>query len=183
MSTQDIFGRKSASFGGSFSADDAILSFAGTGINTQTNSDIPLLVQQFQVSYQQTTSMLFDLTSEKVFFVRGRAQGEGGMDQIIGPVKLASLFLRNYGDVCQIDKNTFTVSFKARCDSEDSTASTNTQQTLQLSYVLFNRIAFSGTAQNMLFTTQAGFMFADLKDTTSQNLALPNPTPITPGQG
>jgi hypothetical protein len=164
MST-DIFGRKSAGHGGSFSADDAILTFAG--------QDVPLLVQQFQVNYQQTTSMLFDLTSADVYFVRGRAEGDGSMDQIIGPVRLSSNFLRNYGDVCRVKQNNFDVEFKAACDSTVAGSSTSAVQKLNLRYVLFNRISFGGTAQNMLFTTQAAFMFAELQDASNPGTILP----------
>jgi enoyl-CoA hydratase/carnithine racemase len=97
----DVYNRRLATGGESFSADDALLTFAGAqGSSLLGSAGTPLVLQNFQVNYQQPVNMLFDLSSPVIHFVRGRAVGSGALGQIFGPAQLQIAFLKTYGDVC-----------------------------------------------------------------------------------
>lgn len=169
----DVFNRQVSTFGGSFSADDAIIVFPNiiatdvtTGAQTQTQANVPLLLQDFSVNYQQSTSMLYDLTTSNVYFVRGRAAGQGSMNQILGPARLSMAFLRTYGNVCRVDKNMMNIKMRAGCDSVGDAAqyAKSYDQSIICGMSLVDRLSFSGAAQNMLISQAVGFTFAYMSE-------------------
>ena len=114
---QEFFGRTASTFGGAFSADDALMTFpAITSPNgTAQRAEVPLLLQQAGFNYQQQITRLYELTSNAVYYVAGRAQGTGQLNQVLGPVKLSQNFLRTYGAVCRAGTNVLHFSMAAGC--------------------------------------------------------------------
>lgn len=108
----DIFGQNSATYGGSFSADDAIMTFSqlrdASGANI--GGSVPLLLQNMQMQYQQAITRLFNLSNSSIYLVRGRAQGNCNLTQVIGPAKISQAFLNTYGNVCNAATNNFDIS-------------------------------------------------------------------------
>lgn len=165
----DIFNRTIGGVGNSFSADQAVLTFAGTGVNSAdlAKGDTPLLVQNFTLSFQQPVTMLFDMSSPKLHFVRGRSSGQGQIGQIFGPAKLQSAFLKAYGNVCNVANNRLQFTILAACNQGglNDEGEFEVSQTLECSYVVLNSIGFSGTAQDMMINQSVGFMFGALSST------------------
>jgi hypothetical protein len=158
----DIFNRSIGKVAGAFSADDAILTFNGV---RGLASDIPLLVQNLSVAYQQPVTMLFDMSSNDVVWTRGRATGQGSIGQIYGPAKLQNTFLELYGDVCRVDQNLIEFTISGNCRTTGSAAANANflaSNKLACHYVVISNLGISGTAQDMLFSQNIGYMFKAL---------------------
>jgi hypothetical protein len=80
----DIFGyRRSAKPQGAFSTEDSVLTFGavdGQGIDNPAG----FLVQQWNLQYQQQVQEIFELGSNKLYWSKGRPQGSGSLNRVIG---------------------------------------------------------------------------------------------------
>jgi len=124
---------------------------------------IPLLLQNVQFGYQQQITRLYELVSNAVYYVAGRAQGTGQLGQILGPAKLSEAFLRNYGSVCRADRNQLSFEMTTGCVG-DSIRST---QTFTAEFVVLNSVQISIAAESMLIQQNVGMMIGSLGTTTS----------------
>ena len=101
----DIFGyRRSAKPAGAFSTEDSILTFGavdGEGITNPAG----FLVQDWNVRYGQQVQEIFELGSNKLYWSKGRPQGDGSLTRVVGfqPPSTDSgtgLFPRAAYDIC-----------------------------------------------------------------------------------
>ena len=82
---QDIFGFKDAGFGGIFSADEAKFT-----VDTIGGED--MLIQNFQLQYQQQFQPIYEFGSSKVWFSRTHAAGTLTIGRIVGAFDLIGHF-------------------------------------------------------------------------------------------
>ena len=164
MAREEIFGRTASTFGGAFSADDALMSFPGIvdlGWNAQRAS-VPLLLQNASFSYAQQITRLYDLTSPSIFYVAGRAQGAGQLGQILGPARLSQNFLRTYGNVCRAATNVLHFAMQAGCTTGAGGTGTaaglnwRNLHAFSANFVVVNSIALQMAAESMLIQQNIG---------------------------
>lgn len=162
MTARDIFGSKSATFGGAFSADDAFIQFPVRDANGRpTTAEIPLLLQNASFNYQQEITRLYELTSSNIYYVRGRSQGTGQLSQVLGPAKLSQNFLRKYGSVCNAADNILHFSMLNGCQgiSESGVSSAGSWEnshSFTAKFVVINSIGLQMAAQSMIIQQTIG---------------------------
>jgi hypothetical protein len=142
----DIFGRESAGYGGAFSSSKATLTFTKSEANA-------LLVTQAQLSYGQQLSRIFELQSDKAYFVVGRTQGRGSLGTVIGPKPVSTAFYKSIGDPCKPETLHFNFSSGSCSGGKASRIAHG---------VVVENLGFSVSAQDMLINEQVAFQFSML---------------------
>lgn len=156
----DVFNRTTDSFGGSFSADQATITFPAIGQSQGAESG--LLVQNMNASYQQQVTRLFEVGSPNIYYVGGRTNGQASMARVVGPRKLQQAFYQGYGDVCRARTNSIRVAIAGGCDVDAN----NNLQTQKAStaftakFVVITAIGLSITAADMLINESLTMMFS-----------------------
>lgn len=113
---QDIFTQNTI-YGGSFKANRASLTFT-TG--TTDLGGVGLLVQGLQGQYTQQVQRVYEIGPDnRVYFIVGRAMGQLGMNQLIGPFQLTNTFVTGFADPCNTPSN------KIRLNTLDGACDTN----------------------------------------------------------
>lgn len=143
---QDIFGRESAGYGGAFSSSKASLKFSKSEANA-------LLVTQAQLNYGQQLSRIFELASDKAYFIVGRVQGRGSLGTVIGPKAVGTAFYKAIGDPCKPETLTFNFGSGA-CKGGNASRTAHG--------VIAENLGFSVSAQDMLINEQIAFQFSML---------------------
>lgn len=131
---------------GGFRADQLSLSFAGEDV-------AGFLVQNIQFSYTQQLTLLYEIGSEFVYYVGGRAQGTATIARIIGPAPAAAAFLAKFNDLCAPSDIEF--------DASVGCAGTGLRYTLV--DAVLTTISVSVTSQEVVINEQAQFIFIDLE--------------------
>lgn len=148
----DIFNRNTDQFGGSFSADQASVTFpalAGGG------ADAGLLMQNMQVNYTQQITRLYELSSPAIYYVGGRTAGQASVGRVIGPRKIAAAFYQTYGDVCNAASNTLHFAMVTGCGAASGSRAAYTAH-----FVVIQSVGLSVGAQDMLINEQLAMMFS-----------------------
>lgn len=148
----DLYGRQEPVFGGAFSADSALLSFAGvTGVG--------LITQQLNFSYQQNITRIYEVGTHFQYYIAGRAQGTVSLNRVLGPRPLAFAFYTAYGNPCNAAQNTISLSMQQGCEDANDVQATDTLSTLSLMGVLLQNVGFSVQAEQMMISEQAQAMY------------------------
>ena len=140
---KDIFGFDNAEFGGVFSADEA--KFTISGINDS------MLIQNFQLQYQQQFQPVYEFGSNRVWYSRAHAAGSLTINRIVGGADIARIF---GGGGCTGRTCTVTVG-DGVCGG-----TTGGSRTLTLTGVFLTAIQWSGQAGTAYVTEGVSFMFA-----------------------
>lgn len=148
----DIFNRSTDSFGGSFSSDQARVTFPGL---TGGGSDSGLLMQNLQANYQQQITRLYELSSNAIYYVGGRTSGQANISRVIGPRKIAATFYSTYGDVCNAATNTIHFSMTTGCGG-----ATDARASYTAHFVVVNSVAIGVGAADMLINESLSMMFS-----------------------
>lgn len=141
----DVYGRD-VDLGEPISADAARITIPNCSDN--------LLVQQLQVNYQQDVTRLYELGSPKIYFVRGRSQGQLTMGKIVGASGPSKACIQQYGDVCNIRGNNLGIDFSAGC------ASTGRKSRLSMNGCVITAIAYSVSTPDMIVNENVTMLFA-----------------------
>ena len=144
MANVDVFSRD-ATIGDPFSADDSELLFRGGDAQT-------MVVQSLTLRYEQTITRAWEVGSSKQYFISGHQQGTGSMARIIGPKPIASQFMAQYGDVCQIQSNHITFVVKGDCSTHGGR--------IRASGVVITSVEYSVRAQDMVVNETVQLMVA-----------------------
>lgn len=134
-------------FNGGFRADKLKMQIAGSDV-------AGMLFQNVQFSFTQQITLLYEIGSNNVYYVGGRAQGTATVAHVVGPGEGVASLINEYGDLCE-PKN---IGFKATAGCE---AGTGLGYTL-ISAVL-TTVAGSVNANDLVINQQVQFMFIDLK--------------------
>lgn len=133
-------------YNGGFRADQLELTFAGTDV-------AGFLVQNVQFQYTQQVTMLYEIGSENVYYVGGRAQGSATLARVLGPAPLSAQFIQNFNDICQPQDISFNASSGCRGGGANYT----------LEDAVLTTIALSVTSQEVVISEQLQFIFIDLE--------------------
>lgn len=136
---------------GGFRADQLTLAFGGTDVRG-------FLVQNVQFSYSQQISLLYEIGSEFVYYVGGRAQGNATLGRIIGPSAAAGGLITLFSDLC--DPRDISFNTTAGCSAGGGSGGSINYD---LKSAVLTTIAVSVTAQDVVVNEQLQFMFLDLE--------------------
>lgn len=113
---QDIFSRRTDTYGGSFAADSVEMTFPNVlGVNGQFAGNFGLLVQQLTTQYSQQITRLYEIGSPAIYLIAGRTDGSLSLDRVVGPAQIQEVFYKKFGDVCQAGSNTLDFAFSTGC--------------------------------------------------------------------
>jgi hypothetical protein len=153
MST-DIFSR-SVTYGGAFSADGVVVTFAGFGAG--------MLTQSIEYAYQQSLNVVYELGSRNAYMVAGRAMGQAGITRIIGPTPLLTAFYTRYGNVCYAGTNSLSFSVSANCGVGGSAGATNAKPTsIGINNTVIKSIQGNIQVQDMLMHETVTMVFLSM---------------------
>lgn len=151
----DLFGRQEAVFGGAYSADSAILSFAGiTGVG--------LLTQSLNFGFNQSVSRIFEIGTIYQYYVVGRASGTFTLNRVLGPRPLAFTFYSIYGNACNAATNTIAFSMQQGCIDPNDPTGVATLATLSMLGCVIQSVGFSAQAEHMNVNENVSGMFVSL---------------------
>jgi hypothetical protein len=139
-------------FAGGFRADNLGLTLGGTAA-------AGMGIQNVQFSFSQQIAMLYEIGSNNVYFVGGRAQGSMSIGRIIGPANAQAKFIESYGDLCKPRNITFDAS--AGCPGGDPAINASIKYTVKRA--VLQTVAVSTTANDVVINEQLQFMFVDLE--------------------
>ncbi len=147
MPNTDIFNRE-ASIGEPFSADDSELLFVGGDAQT-------MIVQNLTVNYRQNITRLWEIGSDKQYFVSGHQEGDATMARVVGPKPVAGEFMAQYGDVCNIQSNHITFVVKGDCSTKGGR--------IKITGVVITQVSYSMRAQDMVINEQVSMLVAKVE--------------------
>lgn len=156
----DIFQREVGEFGGSFTADMTRLTFPA--LVREGGSEIGLLMQNVGINYQQNVQRLYELGSNRIYYVAGRTAGNAAIGRVIGPAVLTRAFYETYGDVCRAGSNVMQLSMQAGCGSG---AGSTTGETLAivLRFVVLLATSWNLAAADMIINEGGQMLFSSLE--------------------
>jgi len=152
----DVFGRTDTGFGGAFTSSLASFSLSSTG------GDInKLLVTNLQANYNQPINRIYELASNRAFFVVGRPEGTGNFGSVFGPKPVTELAYKQLADPC--NNNTISLNFQGQASCDSNGARFSPQFGRRLVGVVLQTLGFSVNAQDMLINENVGFLYAALE--------------------
>lgn len=158
-----IFGKESkAKYVGAFRTADNGGKNGVTFGNDQTGLQ---LIQNLQVSHQQPVQNLFEIGSNRRYYVIGKASGTFSIGQILGFGEGVMKQVSDLADPCQGERK-LTVTFpNSFCVNNGSGVGGSLQLIMQ--GVLLQSMGFSTSAQDNLINAQISGMLTDLEYVTS----------------
>ena len=167
----DIFNREQNVLGGAWTAEGAAVNFSSTTANGSAAAKAigsGMIVQQVNIGYQQQVTRLYEIGSDKTYYVGGRVQGNMTIGRIVGPGVTMSAFYAAFGDVCNAFNNTLNLYIGTGCyknQSADTADFTNAR--LTISYVILINVGISVGAQDMVINEQLQMMFVNMSSQDS----------------
>lgn len=153
----DIFSRQTDAFGGSFSADQASVTFpALLGGN---GADAGLLVQNIGMTYTQQVTRLFEVGSPRIYYVGGRTAGNISVARVFGPRKILKEFYATYGNICFARTNTLHFAMTTGCDGNNTNFA---RAAFTAHFVVITTIGLSVGAADMMINENLAMMFSSL---------------------
>ena len=115
------------------------------------------LAQSLNISYQQNINRLWELGSLKTFFFAGRTEGNINIKRVLGHKNAQLKFVKQYGDVCNMENNVISLKFEAGCTNPQALG------TVKASGCVIKSVAYSVQAQDMIINEDMTLMFARLE--------------------
>jgi hypothetical protein len=151
-----IFGQNTADYQGTFRT------VAGKGVTFNGQQDGVSLIQNLQVSHQQPIQNLFEVGSNKRYYVLGKPSGTFSIAQILGFGKQVLSQVTTLADPCTGDRTmvvTFPNSFCRKGGGGGESLS------LTLKGVLLQSVGFTVASQDNLINSQVQGMMTELEYT------------------
>jgi hypothetical protein len=162
----DIFGyNRNPKPAAAFSTDDSVLTIASVG-GTGDGGGGGLLVQNWNINYQQQVQEIFELGSNALYWSKARPQGQGTLQRIVGvsvPGVRLGLFPEEAFDVCKGGaKFDFTVG-GGGCPPSEGLANTKTRVKIKMDGCLITSIGFSADVQDTRLMENISWRFGHLE--------------------
>lgn len=111
-----------------------------------------MLAVNANLTFTQAVTMLFEIGSNNVYYVGGRAQGQATIGRVAGPSNMTGAFINGLGDIC------------AQHSLQLSGTSCNSggKATYNCQGAVLTSIVAQVTAQEIVITETLQFIFADL---------------------
>jgi len=133
---------------GGFRADKLRLTIANTDV-------AGMLFQNVQFSFTQQITLLYEIGSNFVYYVGGRAQGTCTIAFVVGPGAGQAAFITSYGDLCDPKDMGFNPS--SGCEN----VAGNLKYTMKSA--VLTTVAASVNSNDLVINQQLQFMFIDLQ--------------------
>ena len=143
----DVFSRQGQDFGGSFAADAAKVVFSATDLN---DGGVGLLTQSLSFNYTQSITRMYELGSQKTFYVAGRAQGQATLARVLGPRPVQLAFYQKYGNVCNAASNNIDFVADTGCQTGGADSFTGGVYAFTLRGAVITSIQVSVQANDMI---------------------------------
>lgn len=131
------------------------------GVTFGTGNDVSL-IQNLQVSHQQPLQNLFEVGSNKRYYVIGKASGTFSATQILGFGSRVLDTVEKLANPCSGDRK-LTIAFPNSYCEATSAATAGQTLTLSLEGVLLQSIGFSVAAQDNLINSQIQGLITELQ--------------------
>lgn len=141
---------------GSFQASDMVMTINGAKMAGH-------VVQQINMQYQQQITTLYEIGSNNVYYVGGRAQGNLSIARVAGPQAVPGIILDSFNNICAPGQMTMSAG-SASCET-GGTFTTTTANNYKLGGVLVMSLGISTQAQDVVVNEQMAFQFLDLEVT------------------
>lgn len=142
---------------GSFQASDMVMQINGAKVAGH-------VVQQIQMQYQQQITTLYEIGSNNVYYVGGRAQGNMSVARIAGPQSAPGIILTAYNNICAPGEMTLSAGSDS-CAAGGAFSGGQLNSTYILGGVLVTSLGISTQAQDVVVNEQMAFQFLDLEVT------------------
>jgi hypothetical protein len=156
--------RATQKHGGSFQATDMVMRINGNSLASH-------VVQQINGQYQQQITTLYEIGSNNVYYVGGRAQGNLTIARVAGPQAVPGIILDKFNDICSPGEMALS-SGSSSCKNGGQFAAA-AASTYTLGGVIITSLGFSTQAQDVVVNEQMGFQFLDM-DVSGAGLVPPN---------
>lgn len=143
----DIFNRNVV-YGDAFKAEEVYITFSGI----QTG----MLVQNMNIAYNQTITRIWEVGSEKTYFIAGRTAGTFAVGKLAGPAGGTKAFVTRYGDACNIQNNVLNFAYGGGWCSGDTGASPG----FTLNYCVIQNIGIQVAAADMIVNENVQGMYS-----------------------
>lgn len=153
----DIFGRANSGFGGAFNSALAQMTFSGLDGGAISN----LLVTNLQATYNQPISRIYEVASDKAYFVVGRPDGNGNIGSVFGPKQYSQALYEQLANPCVISNLELNTPGNAGCDASGNPTGGGWKR--KLNNVILQSLGFQVNAQDMLINENLGIQFASLE--------------------
>jgi hypothetical protein len=178
-------------FGGAFSADAAQIAFSFSNPSSTfvERGGVGLLTQQLNFNYQQQITRLYEIGSQRTFYVAGRPQGQAMLARIAGPREVTLAFYYKFGNVCCAKDNVLQFRAAAMCTPLGSGTTTEadvnalttaasllgnynsgTNLDLKMTGVVITSVGFTVQSENMVINEQVQCMFVSLESDTPSSV-------------
>lgn len=156
---QDIFNyKRDPKPFGVFSSENSILTFAD-----MDTAGRAYLVQDWRITYTQNVQELFEIGSNRIFWVKGRPQGEGSIGRIVGGVKGGERFFpKDAYDICDGGATATIKAVGGHCDTSSGTERMDKGANFTISGLVVTSFGFQMQSQNVMLQENYGFRFAHL---------------------
>lgn len=124
------------------------------GAKLQLNGATVGLAQNANFQFSQRIAMLYEIGSNDVYFVGGRAQGTVTIGRVVGPGALAGITVSTLGDICG-DRPTVTMSAEG-CNNASGS------RTYKMEGCILTAISGTITAQDIVLNENLQLMFINL---------------------
>ena len=141
----DIFNR-TVSFGNAFKSEDVQIAFSGVTVG--------MLVQSLNVGYQQQINRLWELGSQKQYYIAGRSGGNFSIAKLAGPSGSTNTFIAQYGNVCNAVSNTIAFTYGG------GWCTGGTSGSLTLHHAVIENVGFVVSSADMIVNQNITGMYA-----------------------
>lgn len=138
-------------FNGGFRADNLGLTIAGAPV-------AGMVLQNIQFSFTQQITLLYEIGSNNVYYVGGRAQGTMSIARVIGPANAQAQLIEQYGDLCSPKD----LRFNANAGCPSGTPAVNASVRYTIKKAVLTTVAGSVNANDVVINEQLQFLFIDL---------------------
>ena len=128
-----------------------------------TSSIEGLIVQNLDVGAQRPVTVLYDLTSNKVYYVAGRCQTQIGLQRVCGPKGIVGAFYKTLGDVCNAGKNNMSFSFPPGCEQPSGTSGDNDFNVLTAKNCILMNVQFACNVSNYVISENCQIQGTELE--------------------
>jgi len=124
------------------------------------NSLASHVVQQVGMQYQQQLSQIFEIGSNNVYYVGGRANGTMNIARIAGPEQVPGILITAYNDICE--PGSMNLSRGSSQCIPGGFVGPQQERNYALDGVIMTSLGINTQAQEVVVNEQMAFQFIDL---------------------
>jgi hypothetical protein len=116
------------------------------------------LVQQVQIQYERQLTRIWELGSRNQYYVEGRTQGQGSLQQIVGPKGIVTGLLSELSDICKATSRALTLTAGNRAGS----CGVEAEATMQLAGPVATSVSMGANSAEFVVNSGLVLMFTGM---------------------